>query len=278
MTRFEAFVAPARGNPALWRTVLGTAGAVLVWLGSAALLIAAAGRIAAGDPRFILLAYLGSFAFLTLGVAMATRLLQRRSFATLFGPGGFRPRHFSLAILAVVILGGISAAATIAWTGPERRLGLGDWAAWLPLALPLLLVQSAAEELLFRGFLMQSLAARFRARAIWLLLPAAVFGLMHWSPGDGADPVLTIAGTALIGLVLADITCRTGNLSAAIGLHFANNCFALTLVSAQPELSAFSLYVVPPGPVRDFLPVADLATTLLAYVLWLRLWGRGTAT
>ena len=39
---------------------------------------------------------------------------------------------------------------------------LAAWAAWLPLVLPALLVQTAAEEIAFRGYLMQGLAARFR--------------------------------------------------------------------------------------------------------------------
>ena len=74
---FEAFVAPARARPALWRLALGAILAAAAWLGSIALLLPLAAR---ADPgRLLLLAYLASFAGLALGTAAAARLLQRRS-------------------------------------------------------------------------------------------------------------------------------------------------------------------------------------------------------
>ena len=115
---------------------------------------------------------------------------------------------------------------------PVRQLPLAAWAAWLPLALPLLLVQTAAEELAFRGFLMQCLAARFARPLVWFLLPALLFGALHWNPAElGANASLVALSATVIGLVLADVTAKTGNLSAAIGLHFANNVTSLLVVS-----------------------------------------------
>lgn len=274
--RFEAFVAPVRARPALWRLVAGVLLAALAWLAAVLVLVPLALRLPADPGRLFLLGYLASFAGLALGAAAAARLLQRRAPATLFGPGGFRASHFGLAVAIVALLTALSAPA-IAWlAAPARQMPLATWAAWLPLVLPALLVQTTAEEMAFRGFLMQSLAARFRSRRVWLLLPAALFGLLHWNPAEfGANAWIVALSTTVAGLVLADVTVRTGNLSAAVGLHFANNVSSLLLVSLPSPLAGFSLWIarIDPADVTAVRPLllADLAATLAAWAVWLAL-------
>ncbi len=272
--RFEAFVAPAQAWPEAWRLVAGTLLAAAVWLAAALLIFPLARLFAVEAVRRLLLLYLASFAGLILGVALAARLLQRRGLRTLIGPDGFRLGEFGLAVAAI---GGVSALGLlpILWLAPPvRQMAVVAWAAWLPLALPALLVQTAAEELAFRGWLMQGLAARFRSRAVWWLVPAALFGLMHWNTEElGRDAWLGALSAAVTGLVLADVTVRTGNLSAAIGLHFANNVVALLLISMPSPLADLSLFVMAPDPAlaapKRLLLLADIATTLAAYAAWL---------
>jgi hypothetical protein len=62
--RFEAYVAPARVRPALWRLLLGTTLAALAWLGSVLLVFGLLDPGASG--RAALLLYLASFAGLSL--------------------------------------------------------------------------------------------------------------------------------------------------------------------------------------------------------------------
>ena len=207
--RFEAFIAPARARPALWRLLAGALLATAAWLASVAALLPLALRLPADPGRAFLLAYLLSFAGLALGTAAAAWLLQRRAPSTLLGPGGFRPRHFALAVAVVALLAALS-APLLAWLAtPARQMPLAAWAAWLPLVLPALFLQTAAEEAAFRGYLMQGLAARFRSRWIWLLLPALLFGLLHWNPAEfGANAWIVALSTAVIGLVLADVTVQ----------------------------------------------------------------------
>ncbi len=272
--RFEAFIAPARAYPSLWRLLAGAALAAILWLGSAFVLLPLALRLPANPERLLLAAYLVSFAGLALGTAAAARLLQRRHPATLIGPGGFRLGQFALALAVVALLAALSAPLVASVAAPVRQMPLATWAAWLPLALPAVLLQTAAEELAFRGYLMQGLAARFRSRWVWWLVPALLFGALHWNPGEfGPDAWIVALSTAVVGLVLADVTVRTGNLSTAIGLHFANNVGSLLLVSLPSRLAGLSLFVaeIDPadgGAVRTLL-LADLATTLVAYAVWL---------
>jgi membrane protease YdiL (CAAX protease family) len=273
---FEAFVAPARGRPEVWRLLLGLALTAVVWAAvNAAMLLPLLPLLPPqGAEQAVLVLFLFGFAGMVLGVWLAVRLLGRRRFASLFGPAGFEPRRFLAGAGVMAALAAVSVAVWLMVAGTVRRTDLASWAAWLPLALPAILVQCAAEELLFRGYLLQGLAARFRSAAVWWLAPAALFGLLHWSPAEfGANAWLAVAAAALIGLVLADVTARTGGLSAAIGLHFANNVSALLLLSTPSEVGALSLWVTTTGPsdpeAMRLLILADIATTLAAYGLWL---------
>jgi CAAX protease family protein len=274
---FEGFVAPARADPALWRLAAGAALAGALWMATAV----AVGSVApAAGPRAALVLYLASFAGLAAGVVLAARLLHRRPWRTLIGPAGFSGQGFVLGVAVIAGVALLSTLSLIAFALPTRQWGFAVWAAWLPVALPALLVQTGAEELAFRGYLMQGLAARFRPPAAWFLLPAALFGALHYSSAEfGRDAWLAALSAGVVGLVLADVTVRTGNLSVAMGLHFANNVFAMLVLALPSPVGTLSLYLVPvdiahPAAMRRFL-VADLVTTLLAYVVWRAVAARG---
>ncbi|MFT3975418.1 MAG: CPBP family intramembrane metalloprotease [Amaricoccus sp.] len=114
------------------------------------------------------------------------------------------------------------------------------------------------------------LATRFRSPLVWGLLPALAFGALHWNPADqGHAAPLAVVSATLAGLLLADITVRTGSLSAAIGLHVANNVVALLVLAPASGLDALALFVLPAPP--GALVAVDLAATLVAGALWLAL-------
>ncbi|PPB49716.1 CPBP family intramembrane metalloprotease domain-containing protein [Arthrobacter pityocampae] len=87
------------------------------------------------------------------------------------------------------------------------------------LALSLLAVpfQAAAEEYVFRGFLMQAIGSWLRHPAFAILLPVPLFVLGH-----GYDP-LGQADVAVFAIFAGWITWRTGGLEAAIAVHAINN-------------------------------------------------------
>lgn len=285
---FEAFVARARRRPALWRLGLGTVCAMLIWFAT----IAASNMLAlmfgtgfsgltggagAAAPA-ALLAYLASFAGLTAGVCSAAGIGHRRP-GTLIGPGGFDLRGFRAGALFMFAATGAGALLWIvAGDVPVRQREVGSWLSGLPLALGLVLVQSSAEELLFRGYLTQGLAARFRSPLVWLGAPALLFGALHWSPAiQGENAVLAAAQAALLGLILGDVTARTGNLSPAIGIHFANNVIALLLIADPGPMSGLALFlssVEPLTPAENRLGLLVwIGIVSAGYCLWLG-WNR----
>lgn len=82
--------------------------------------------------------------------------------------------------------------------------------------------QAYAEELVFRGFLMQSIGRWLKHPAWGILLPAPLFMLSHQYDFWGQLSVLTV------GLAVGYITWRTGGLEAAIALHIVNNLTVMT--------------------------------------------------
>lgn len=97
---------------------------------------------------------------------------------------------------------------------------------WLFLIKCLLIALS--EEALFRGFLMQAVAEYVKDRkysyVLTVVISSAAFALFHLLnlfAGAGVGATLLQTGyTFLTGMMFAAVTCRTGGIWAAVGLHF----------------------------------------------------------
>jgi len=283
---FAAFVAPARAQPALWRLVAGVLVAAGAHLAVLLVLAHALGALLPGQPGPAAalaggrtpagaVAVLASFAGLGAGTVVAARLLHGRRAGSLFGraPG--------------VIAGFVAGAAVVAavWgavmllppglEGARPAMPVALWAAWLPLALAAVLVQTGAEEVLFRGYIQSQLAARFRSPVAWALLPSLLFGIVHLdSATHGANAWLVVAATGLFGLAAADLTARTGAIGWAWGLHFANNAVALLVLAPPGPLDGLALWHTPflPQDVAAMAPRLALDIASIAAV-----WGVGRA-
>lgn len=278
----EAYVAPARLRPQAWRLCLGFLLACMVGILWVIALFAAVYLVAGtqGGPAWLdrmtradtptsALLVIATLWGLALGAFLVAPLVHKRSAWTLFGPRRALRRHFVLAALACAAV--IAASALIPFGyEPQANLDIGLWLNFLPLALVVILGQTGAEELFFRGYLQQQLAARFRSPLVWMLVPSLLFGLAHFDPAN--DPRLSwlvVAATGLFGLCAADLTARTGSIGAAWGFHFANNVVAILILSLDGTLSGLALWVTPFGPeaTETLIPLLlrDMATTV---VIW----------
>lgn len=232
------FAAPVTAGP-VWRVVLGTALVALSYVVAqmvvGALVMPAQGSdTALPGPltRLQIAAYLGTFALPLAVLLRWTTWRHHRPGASLFGPRALAIAQFRRALGALILL---AAALTILppWlqaTDYLRLNPLGPWLLWFaPMALAVL-IQSTAEEALFRGYLMQELAARSRSPMMWMLAPSLLFGLLHLpngtSPAEAAMFGLWIGAFALMA---ADLTARAGSLGPAIAFHWANNLQSLLI-------------------------------------------------
>ena len=282
----DGFVRLARARPELWRVPVGLLLVVAVGMALNSVLAAVlsavapgfwtseiANPVAPGRSPAALLVLLCTFGFFTLGVGLATLLLHRRPVLSLLGPLRAGWSQFR-AVLAMLGLVGLAILVLPPWdTGlsPEQNLPFGRWAALLPLSLAALLIQVSAEEILFRGYLQQQLAARFDSPLIWMLVPSVLFAAGHYVPSEAGENALMIAlWAAVFGCLMADLTARAGTLGPAIAVHLANNVVAILLISVTDGMSGLALYVSveatsDPALVRAWLPV-DFAMMLVSWL------------
>jgi hypothetical protein len=253
-TPFERYVAPAREKPQLWRFVVGLVVVFAVYLGLALAQFIAVGFFVdfggtrAGAVRWLLstptgvLFLLSTFLGMTLGVWAAAAWVHGRGFSTLTGRGAQVVRDFLVAAGIVLALALPITGISLLFSPVEPGLPFGEWLALLPLTLIGLALQTLSEELLFRGYILQQMAARFRSRFAWMVLPSLVFGSLHYDASmPPAAGIMAVATIALFGIAAADLTARTGSLGASWGFHFANNVTALAVVSVGDTITGLSL-------------------------------------
>lgn len=253
----QVLLTQARKSPELWRLIVGLAvvGVVVVALNTVLFTAVAslgsagwASTFLTGSSPAALLIVLASFIFVTLGVALAARLMQRRALVTVIGPQAVALRQFWLVLRALIVLGAVLILLPPYDLGGPlvANLPLSRWLILLPLSLVAVLIQTSAEEILFRGYLQQGLAARFRSPLIWIGLPSVLFAAGHYNPAIAGENAFLIAIWALVfGVLTADLTARAGTLGPAIALHFFNNVTALLIISLPDNLSGLALYHLP---------------------------------
>lgn len=272
----DQLVSEARARPQLWRLLVGLVIVGALYLALNAVLFSAINSLISpsqtegflsGTSSFGALVLLASFGFLTLGVAVAARQMQRRSLSTILGPRRLSIKQFTRVLLALTILGFVIAALPPYGMGEPltQNLSFSKWLILLPFAAFAVLIQTSAEEILFRGYIQQSLAARFRSPVVWIGVPSALFAAGHYAPGVAGDNALLVAvWSCVFGLLASDLTARSGTLGPAIALHFFNNVIALLFVSLPDTLSGLALYLLPyemseTGMLRQWLLVDFLA-------------------
>jgi len=253
-----AFIAPAVPQKALWRLILGVVLAFVGYMAGIMLMFGIVQRLRPDDPYYLdALAQGATPAHLFLLLAS---FISIRQFMRVFGP--------------LLILGLVLFALPILGLGVDLtpNLAPGLWALLLPLSLVLVLIQVSAEEIAFRGYLQQQLAARFRSPFVWMVLPSVLFAFGHYLPEEAGENAWIIAlWSGVFGMLMADITARSGSLGPAIALHFYNNITAMLIVSMPDSLSGLALFHGPFGigdveQVRAWLPV-DFVHMFVAWLV-----------
>jgi membrane protease YdiL (CAAX protease family) len=135
------------------------------------------------------------------------------------------------------------------------------------LALVLVPIQTSAEELFFRGYILQGVGLRLRN--IWILsaISGFVFMVPHFlNPEASVNYGLMGFYYFFIGAVMAYISLRDGRLELALGLHAANNLFAALIanytVTVMPTPSLFTV-----NTLDAVYSVPAAAIGLIAFVL-----------
>ncbi|WP_237199258.1 CPBP family intramembrane glutamic endopeptidase [Rothia nasimurium] len=135
---------------------------------------------------------------------------------------GWLATCFGIAALLIVALPLAFDMALGARYVPSTTLPVSGLIAMLVAIVLVVPVQAYAEELVFRGYLMQTIGRWLKHPAWAIVIPAPLFMLGHLYDLWGQLSVL------VMGLAAGYITWRTGGLEAAIALHVVNNLLAMS--------------------------------------------------
>jgi len=246
------------------------------WIGGVAIIagLAGADEMSAGGlgttPFTAVLAMM-TFIGLAIGPIVGARLFHGWSARDVLGPFDavrrFGPHALLIAGLASVItVGGALLLADL----PEPR-PLLMWLSFLPAGIAGVLLQTLAEEIAFRGYLLTALR-RFNLPALGAAaLSSLLFAVLHFNgEATALANLLTIASIFIFAMCMCDLTIRSGSIVSAWVMHFCNNAAGILIVSVEGRLSGLSLWVAPESMVTEYSPVNaafDVAVILLIWYL-----------
>ncbi len=177
--------------------------------------------------------FLATFVLLLLAAFSMNWLIHGRSPRTLITANEpFRWAQMAASFSVIFLLGFATLGLTLLISpgAVVYVLDLKPFLAFLPLVLVLVPLQVLAEEVVFRGYLLQ-LVGRFTGlRLVLLLLPASLF----WAAHLENEPVYlggiwAILGYAAIALYLTFLALACNGLEHAIGVHLGVNLYAFLI-------------------------------------------------
>lgn len=253
----SAYAAPARDRSELWRLGAGIGLIVMLALTMATAFGALMGAVlppaiyaayveltSAGPGEILFLLF--GFSFFLIPTLVCVDILHGRQPLTLLGRpmlAWWQARRVAGALIVLYLVLWVLPP----WDGSGLQPGLDTrvWIALMPLGLLAVLVQVSTEEVIFRGYILQQLAARYSHPAIWMVAPSVLFGALHHDPALGGNSIWLMASATLFGIAASDLTARSGSLGPAIALHLVNNASAFLLIAGQEELGDLALWIWP---------------------------------
>ncbi len=137
---------------------------------------------------------------------------------------------------AYLFASGHLAATMATGAAPAQAGGPPDGLLWFAVLLfPMAILQSGAEEMLFRGHMTQILAARWRPWVgLWSSLPLLLFAGLHItsvsSQTEAGMVWVQILFAAGMGAITLAMTRAEGGISGAVGFHAMNNYIVFLLL------------------------------------------------
>jgi membrane protease YdiL (CAAX protease family) len=259
------------GSNGWWRYVLGVIFIAAFWIIGGGYVYAWVLAIPLGAVSDFV-ALNASILMLLVAVVITVVVLHRRPWRTLITPApaiDWRRVVLGGTVWGVLLLLGAAVESLIY---PGRYTWTADWSRWLPFVAAALLLtplQCLAEELMFRGYLIQGLARMSRHPVFLALVSSIVFTLPHLlNPEVEAYGAWIMAANYFaMALFFATIALRDGRLELAIGAHTSNNLLlALGVNYADSVFETPSLFTA-----NTLDPVYSLFTLLLGAAVF-HLW------
>ncbi len=192
-----------------------------------------------GMNKSLLLALMmGMFVFTLLFLWLALKFIQNKPLSSIIT--GFEKIRWSRYFFSFGIWSALILLLTIVsyLTSPEEmevRFNASNFVVLLIVAVVFIPIQTATEELIFRGYLMQGFGLVFKNGIVPLIITSVLFGLMHASNPEAKAHGLLIMMPyyILFGAFLGMLTLLDEGAELAMGIHCANNLVSSLLVCSK---------------------------------------------
>ena len=153
---------------------------------------------------------------------------------------GFSFGTVALSFIVMLIVGYFIDPESVQWNFKPK-----SFAMLVLISVVMVPLQTSAEELFFRGYLMQGLGRIFPMRLLPFIITSTLFGLLHFANPevDKLGDIILITYLAT-GFFLGAITLMDEGLELALGFHAGNNLFlSLFLTSDWTIFQTDSLFI-----------------------------------
>ncbi|MFM7467099.1 MAG: lysostaphin resistance A-like protein [Crocinitomicaceae bacterium] len=169
-------------------------------------------------------------------IILAVRYIHKRSIQSIFtnrAAFDWKRVFFSFCVMTLFLL----VTLLIRLASNDGLQLIFDWKKFVPIAffvMALIPIQIAAEELLFRSYLMQGLKLRLGHNGLAALISGIMFGLIHLG-----NPEIAAVGFHLVfyyimaGIFLSLVVLFDDGIELTLGYHAANNIFAALVITSD---------------------------------------------
>ena len=279
----------AVGRSGNLRYLVGTVLILLIWFGGQAIVQAALSPIlgmrlepdgsftapsAAANLAFNLVSFLPFF----VATPLIVRYLHKRPALTVVTPflnlnWGLIAKGVGLWFLAAAIT---AVPATLMRSGDLRfQFDAGAFLVLLVIVAAFLIWQTTAEELFFRGYLLQWFGkGRWRNPVFLGILSGLLFTVPHLANPEvrgaaGTDFLLGFLAYFSGGFVWGFVSVRSGTIELAIGAHFVNNLVNVLFITVETSaLGPTALFIDTAPSVTEAGVTGVLSAVLFALFTW----------
>jgi uncharacterized protein len=164
------------------------------------------------------------------------------------------------------------------WMSPGEYkfdFDVNKWPIAFLLVMILTPIQTSAEEIFFRGYLLQGMGLITRQPLVLIFINGLLFMLPHLGNPEVANGFFWVASQYFaIGVFLAFITLQDNRLELALGVHAANNITHIFFTTTDSALGTPALWTAKPIP-AGFMDIAIVLISIsITYYLFFhkRLW------
>ena len=159
---------------------------------------------------------------------------------------------------------------------PGRYAFTPDLSVLLPftvVAVILIPIQTSAEELFFRSYVLQGAGLLVRRPVVLAVLSGLLFALPHIANPEVAANFVAVMGFYFIfGAALAALTLRDGGAELALGVHAANNLFTALFANFEGSALQTPALFTASGFDPWYNLIGSVVALLVLYFVFARVW------